>query len=147
VDSGSYLSNQFLNVNDSQNIIYFFVQFVEFDTGWDIKFHSMSCILVIVIFKIYMSLLVILNTQFGKILINKSLLQAFVKINYATNGYADVTLKGLTGNLLYHKKINGNFWFEGSDHYGPKWGLYRAKSSIFNEADYMFFQNVQIWQK
>ncbi len=94
-----------------------------------------------------MSVFVILNTQFGKILINKFFLQAFVKINYATNGYADVTLKGLTGNLLYHEKVNRNFWFEGSDYYGPKWGLYRAKSSIHNEADYMFFQNVQIWQK
>ena len=73
-------------------------------------------------------------------------IKAIVKINYATSGYADVTLKGLTGNSLYHKKINGNFWWDGAEFYGPKWGLYRRKSDIFNDSDYMFFQNVQIWR-
>ena len=74
------------------------------------------------------------------------LFKAFVKVNYGTSGYADVTLKGLTGNELFHKKINGKFWFDGADYYGPKWGLYRAKSDLFNDSDFMFFQNVQIWR-
>ena len=73
--------------------------------------------------------------------------KAIVKINFATSGYADVTLKGRTGNLLFHKKINGKFWYDGAEYSGPKWGLYRTKSDLFNDSDFMFFQNVQIWQK
>ena len=72
--------------------------------------------------------------------------KAIVKVNFATSGYADVTLKGLTGNQLYHQKLTGNFWWDNVEYYGPKWGLYRKKSEIFNDSDFIFFQNVQIWR-
>jgi hypothetical protein len=36
--------------------------------------------------------------------------------------------------------------WDGAEYYGPKWGLYRRKSSVFNDSDYIFFQNVQIWK-
>ena len=71
--------------------------------------------------------------------------QAFVKIHYTTSGYADITFKDVNGAQLYLQKISGNFWWDGADYYGPKWGLYRRKSDVFNDSDFMFFQNVQIW--
>jgi hypothetical protein len=55
-------------------------------------------------------------------------------------------LKGLTGNELYHQKLSGNFWWDNAEYYGPKWGLYRRKSDVFNDSDFIFFQNVQIWR-
>jgi hypothetical protein len=55
-------------------------------------------------------------------------------------------LKDITGNQLYKNKISGNFWWDGAEYYGPKWGLYRKKSDIFNASDFIFFQNIQIWR-
>jgi len=36
--------------------------------------------------------------------------QAYVKINFSENGYADIYLKDIAGAQLFHKKITGNFW-------------------------------------
>ena len=54
---------------------------------------------------------------------------------------------GLLG-LKYPAALTQNcFRWDGATFYGPKWGLYRAKSTIFNDSDYIFFQNVQMWKK
>ena len=72
--------------------------------------------------------------------------QAFVKMHHSINGYAEVTLKNFDGVELYHNKIFGNFWWDGAEYYGPKWGLYRYKNEDYNESDFIYFKNVQIWK-
>ena len=58
-------------------------------------------------------------------------LKAYVKVHWARSGYADVYLKDINGNLLYHKKLTGNFWWDGASFYRAKWGLYRFKHILF----------------
>ena len=48
-------------------------------------------------------------------------------------------------NVLKILLDNFSRW-DGATFYGPKWGLYRAKADVFNDSDYCFFQNVQIWR-
>jgi hypothetical protein len=63
------------------------------------------------------------------------------------SGYADTTMKNISGKELFRQKISGNFWWDNTEYYGPKWGLYRRKDEIFDPKNYIFFQNVQIWKQ
>ena len=74
-------------------------------------------------------------------------MQAIVKIYHAKNGWADVTLMYQDGEVIFDERVEGQFWYSDAVYNYPKWGLYRKKSSKFNDSDYCFFQNVQIWKQ
>jgi len=76
-------------------------------------------------------------------------IQAFVEVKYSSgsDGFVNVILKDTNGGTLYSKTIPAPMWWSDSDFVRPKWGLYRAKSNVFNPTDWENFQNVQIWRK
>lgn len=81
--------------------------------------------------------------------------QAYVKVVYNSGnakGSIQVILKDQSSKTIY--KTSGNngvinystFWPQ-ADFVRPKWGLYRKRSSLFQSADWILFQNIQIWKK
>ena len=76
-------------------------------------------------------------------------IQTFVEVKYSngSDGFVNVILKDTTGATLYSRKITHPMWWSDSDFVRPKWGLYRAKSDVFNPSDWENFQNVQIWRQ
>jgi len=81
--------------------------------------------------------------------------QAFVQVNYksgktpraSNSGSIRAILRNQNANLLFDQVYYHNMYWPEADFVRPKWGLYRANSSLFQSADWELFQNVQIWKK
>lgn len=83
-------------------------------------------------------------------------IQAYVRVNYMsdatpgknTSGSIQVILNDQSGKLLFEKTIYNKMVWNAARFYRPKWGLYRSKSSQYQQpADWELFNDIQIWKK
>jgi hypothetical protein len=60
-------------------------------------------------------------------------------------GWVEVLLVNESEEIIYFKRIEGQFWYSDATYNYPKWGLYRALDTVFNPTDSIDLQDVQIW--
>ena len=84
-------------------------------------------------------------------------IQAYVRVQYmsdatpgkdSTSGSIKVILNDQSGKQLFEKTIYNKMVWTAASFYRPKWGLYRSKSSQYQQpADWELFNDIQIWKK